>query len=395
VVGAALDDTTAGSDAGSAYVFSFESGAWTQTAHLRASDGAGGDNLGSSAAFSVDTALAGANGDDSSAGADSGSAYAFRLTETGGCTRTGTNLSIDLVAGASTIGRSGTSITLNGAPCADATVDNVDTVSVSGTGDTEVLTLDLTGGQFAPGATPEGTGTSEIEFTIDLGGGNDTLVVQYGALDDKGRLGSSGINLNVDDDSDATLAGLELVTVNGGGGNDTISGAGAAGTGGLFLLPLLLNGDDGRDKLTGGAANDVLNGGAGNDVLSANKVQDGADLYSGDAGKDTTSYSMRGGDVVVILDGLANDGGSSGAEGDNVQTENVTGGKGNDTLDGGPTAGNNTLEGGKGSDNVLGRDGSDILKVIDGVSGNDSADGGAGTDTCTADVGDTVLNCEA
>jgi FG-GAP repeat protein/hemolysin type calcium-binding protein len=413
VVGAALDDTTAGSDAGSAYIFMPDGPTWTQTAHLRASDGAAGDNLGFSAAFSVDTALAGARGDDSSAGADAGSAYAFALRELAGCTRNGSTLSIEVAAGTTTIGRSGVSITVNGVPCADATVDNIDTINVVGTTDSELLQLDLTGGQFAPGLTPEGSGASEIELAIDLGGGNDTLLVQYGALGDRARLGSAGINLNLDDDSDVTLVGIEGVTVNGGAGDDTISGAGNAGTGGLFPLPLVLNGDSGRDKLTGGAANDVQNGGDGNDTLSANKNQDGADVLNGGADKDSTSYAARGSDVVVTLDGLANDGGSGGAEGDNVQTEKVTGGKANDTLDGGPTASNNTLEGGNGNDTVLGRDGNDMLeggtgadnlqggngndnlKARDGTSGNDSADGGAGTDVCTADAGDTVLNCEA
>jgi hypothetical protein len=34
-----------------------------------------------------------------------------------------------------------------------------------------------------------------------------------------------------------------------------------------------------------------------------------------------------------------------------------------------------------------------ILGIVVAVSGNDSVDGAEGTDKCTADAGDTVVNC--
>lgn len=395
VAGAPLDDTSGGSDAGAAYSFSLES-TWIAEAALTASDGAAGDRLGVSAAVGGDTALAGANGDDTAGGADAGSASAFRIQTGVGCVRTGSTLSIDIPAGGSvTIGRSGTSFNLVGSgisdsTCGGATVDNVDTVVVTGANATELVGLDLSGGPFAPGATPEGTGISEIEFQLDLGAGNDTLVVQGGILNEKIRLGSAGINWNGDGDADVMLTAVQTVTVNGGDGSDTISGSGGLGTGGLFQLPLTQNGDAGGDRLRGGAAGDVQNGGTGNDTLFASN---GADLHNGGGGKDTTNYAARAGGVVVILDGLGNDGGSGGAEGDNVDTENVVGGKGDDSLDGGASVTSNTFTGGRGSDSLFGREGNDNLKAQDGISGNDTADGGNGTDSCVVDPGDTVLNC--
>ena len=157
---------------------------------------------------------------------------------------------------------------------------------------------------------------------------------------------------------------------------------------------MTIAGGNGNDKLTGGKGADVVDGGANNDTFTEVKTPDGSDTLIGGAGTDTANYGPRTAAVSVVLDGLANDG--AGGEGDNVATdvEKVTGGKGNDTLDGGTVAVNNTIKGGKGNDTLFGRDGNDTLDTIDSVSGNDSADGGNGTDTCKSDVGDTKLNCE-
>jgi hypothetical protein len=77
VVGACNDNTLGGTDAGSAYVFVRSGTVWTQQAHLTASDGAAGDFFGWSVAMSGGTAVVGADGDDTPGGADAGSAYVF------------------------------------------------------------------------------------------------------------------------------------------------------------------------------------------------------------------------------------------------------------------------------------------------------------------------------
>ena len=77
LVGAPGDDTPAGANAGSAYVFTRSGTLWSQQQRLNADDGAANDGFGSSVALSGDTALMGAPFDNTSAGADAGSAYVF------------------------------------------------------------------------------------------------------------------------------------------------------------------------------------------------------------------------------------------------------------------------------------------------------------------------------
>ena len=75
VIGARGDDDV-GDGSGSAYVFTREaSGSWTQQSKLTASDAAAYDQFGCSVAISEDTAVIGANADDN--GSWSGSAYVF------------------------------------------------------------------------------------------------------------------------------------------------------------------------------------------------------------------------------------------------------------------------------------------------------------------------------
>lgn len=76
LIGTSNDDTAAGTDAGSVYVFVRNNGTWTQQAHLFASDGAAGDQF-VGCAISGDTAIIGASRADAVAGPDSGKAYVF------------------------------------------------------------------------------------------------------------------------------------------------------------------------------------------------------------------------------------------------------------------------------------------------------------------------------
>lgn len=72
------------------------------------------------------------------------------------------------------------------------------------------------------------------------------------------------------------VAGIDSLTFNGGGGNDTLDGFAANG-------PLLGRGGAGDDRLTGGSGNDVLLGGAGRDTLVGGA---GADVLDGGPGND-------------------------------------------------------------------------------------------------------------
>ncbi len=83
LVGAPEDETPAGANAGSAYVFGRSGSSWSQQAKLTAGDGAAGDCFGLAVNLSGDgnTALVGARWHDTPAGADAGSAYVFRLEQ--------------------------------------------------------------------------------------------------------------------------------------------------------------------------------------------------------------------------------------------------------------------------------------------------------------------------
>lgn len=78
LVGAPFDDTSAGTNAGSAYLFTRQGKTWLQTEQFIAEDGAANDTFGSSVALERKTALVGAPTDDTmSGGTNAGSAYNF------------------------------------------------------------------------------------------------------------------------------------------------------------------------------------------------------------------------------------------------------------------------------------------------------------------------------
>ena len=162
---------------------------------------------------------------------------------------------------------------------------------------------------------------------------------------------------------------------------------------------------DFNDTLSGTNFANMLNGGLGDDVLSGLNGMDivvggvGADDVSGGNQRDTTSYdsSFAGNDhfadVTVTLDGVANDGSTeddNGSRRDNicVDVENITGGNGNDTLNGNAVP--NSLSGGAGDDTLLGLDESDGLgggsgnDILDAAAGDNSLGGGDGNDTLTS-----------
>jgi hypothetical protein len=80
VIGAAFDDDN-GSDSGSAYVFTRTGTVWSLQEKLTASDGSSGDQFGESVAINGDTIVVGADFDDDN-GSNSGSAYVFTRTGT-------------------------------------------------------------------------------------------------------------------------------------------------------------------------------------------------------------------------------------------------------------------------------------------------------------------------
>ncbi|HJR06826.1 MAG TPA: hypothetical protein VJ842_06185 [Pyrinomonadaceae bacterium] len=77
VVSAPSNNFVVGRDPGLAYIFTQSGGVWSQQQRLQASDAAGGDYFGTSVAIDGDTVIVGAPFDDNSAGSNAGSAYVF------------------------------------------------------------------------------------------------------------------------------------------------------------------------------------------------------------------------------------------------------------------------------------------------------------------------------
>jgi Ca2+-binding RTX toxin-like protein len=265
---------------------------------------------------------------------------------------------------------------------AGATVTNTDRIVVSDSsgGFDQRVTIDERAGRFAPGATDEGDGSSEIEWDIDLGPPNsvglDNVYLSLALGDHEVRVGTIGgetmVNSNAESESDATadadirLAGLDRVArsgrrllraefffVTGFGGDDVLTGAGGPEFDGAADVSLLLKGREGDNTVIGGAAADRLQAGTGADLIVGGP---GRDLLDSDRGSDR-----------------------------------LRGGPGNDLLDAG--GGPDRLKGGSGRDTYEAGPGRDKIKARDGK--REKIDCGPGVDRVSADRKDRVArNCE-
>ncbi len=190
-------------------------------------------------------------------------------------------------------------------------------------------------------------------------------------------------------DGDDTVGALGLpwaLQINGGAGNDNLTGGSVAdlidgGVGGPVVGGVLqandtINGSSGSDTLTGGDGNDNISGGSGNDVVDAGT---GNDTVSGGSGNDN------------ITAGPGNDNVDGGTGNDTITAgdgdDTVVGGTGNDSILGG--AGNDSLNGDDGNDTILGGDGND---TVTGGAGADQLFGENGNDIVNADTSDTAFN---
>lgn len=218
----------------------------------------------------------------------------------------------------------------------------------------------------------------------------------------------------------ATVDTHELTYVNGQSGDDYLRATGPRAQ---------LYGDDGDDTMRTGRGDDLVapgpgvntvGTGGGNDVVTAGLGADSVRLGSGDdqvyvgsgkddvhggPGTDSVHFGIdqyyyggySGGDQVVSLDNVANDGDAHSGMQDNVHSdiENVYTGTGNDTITG--SARNNLLNGGTGRDTVQGAAGRDSLfgdrghDRLSGGAANDFLSSGAGNDVVRGGVGDDRL----
>jgi Ca2+-binding RTX toxin-like protein len=248
-------------------------------------------------------------------------------------------------------------VLVGGEQCFNATVSRIDRIVVVGGPAHQSLTLDLTGGPFAPGATPEADGDGEIELEVALGAGEDRVTIRGSDETDGIVLGSDGINLNapvaepqepvarpeeeLTGDVDVTVRSVEEFVVRAGEGGDVVSAAGE-GTADPFSAPIEVDAGLGGDALVGGLAGDTLLGSAGADGMTGGP---GDDLLLGLGGID----SLDGGEGVDRLDG-------------GLEDDRVRGGPGEDEE-----------RGGDGADVFL-QDPGDEADVLLGGPGEDAAD---------------------
>ena len=191
-------------------------------------------------------------------------------------------MTAQLDAGDSTLKVVGSAIWLNTAACGGATTANTDSITVTGAaGTTENLTIDQSGGAFAPGATAEtGTGAlSEIEFAVNLGDATDGVAIVGTTGNDTIAAGTTGVALNADADFDLGFAVQPAVLeLKGGDGQNTLTGRGGFGAGTVYAGRLVLRAGDLGDIVRGGLGNDDVHGGAGADTLEG---REGDDLMLG------------------------------------------------------------------------------------------------------------------
>ncbi len=244
----------------------------------------------------------------------------------------------------------GGAILFEGDRCGEATTTNADTIVVTGSVKDDVFVVDTRSGPFAPGATPDAAGSSEIEFHVDLGGGPDLLRIVATGGPDRIVVGSSGVDLDDDAAANITMTRMAALVL-GFGGDDVLSGRGGADTGGAYELFLGLFGGGDKDRLIGGSRSDTLVGGGGVDRLIG---RGGGDILVGRSGRDTLKGG-GGGDLLI-------------------------GGRGRDRITGGP-----------GHDQLRGMTGSDLLRA---GPGRDEMNGGAGVDRCRGGQWDTKVSCE-
>jgi hypothetical protein len=163
------------------------------------------------------------------------------------------------------------SLTFCSGPEGFATVTNTDVVNVLGkppVSTTDHFVLDESGGELAPGLTPESDGKSEIETVFDTGGAGGRLrVFGSGGSDTFRVVPDGGVMIGSDGDVDVRLRHPQTLKIFGGPGDDFMSARG----GGSNLASdknVSFDGEAGSDTLIDSPEPfDALNGGAGDDQL--------------------------------------------------------------------------------------------------------------------------------
>jgi Ca2+-binding RTX toxin-like protein len=266
-----------------------------------------------------------------------------------------------------------------GATVTSDVTDNALTVTSDGAADT--ISLATAGGFITVNGAPTTLQANDnAQIIVNAGGGNDTV--------DASTLAA------------ANYAGL---SINGGDGDDLLTGGADNDD---------LNGDAGDDRLIGSRGGDDVSGGDGNDTMVWNNG-DGTDVNDGDAGNDEVEVNGAPtvGDEFIAKPGtqpgrVQFNRTNLGQFGIDFSAERLTvnGLGGGDIFAPDPVAPTGlagltslTLNGGTGADTLTGGDGADVVNggdsgdILDGGAGDDRVVGDRGSDTHRGGEGDDVL----
>ncbi|MEC9345696.1 MAG: hypothetical protein VYB54_05675 [Pseudomonadota bacterium] len=319
------------------------------------SGGAGGDFL---FGGTGDDTLSGGAGDDTLIGGDgvdtadfSGSATAVTVDLAAG---TATGEGNDSLSGIEAVTGSAFDDSISGDDSANTLTGGLgnDTLAGRGGNDSFSLSTAASGNDLIDG----GDGTDSLGVTLATAG--NLSIAAAGA--------TTSFAFTSPVAQTATTTNIEVVTVTGSTGNDTITATDTAGTAAPSVTASLGAGNDLFDA-QGWATSVTVDGGTGNDTIRPGTAADS--LNGGGGTGDVLDISFATNALSVVLT-------ASRATGLDIGVDTVTGfetvigGSGNDTLVGNNV--DNLLVGGDGDDCLVGANGSDTF--IGGL-GNDTYDG--------------------
>jgi Ca2+-binding RTX toxin-like protein len=197
------------------------------------------------------------------------------------------------------------------------------------------------------------------DLTIDLKGGNDSINSAKLINTDSIDMGAGDDTVSVMFGADAggyqTIQNASISKLDGGSGTDTLSFGESANP--PSSISLTTAGATNFENLTGTTSAETLNGDANANILTGNG---GADTLNGNGGNDTLYADSNHSEAI--------NNGASNTDSD----DNLYGGSGDDALY--ASAGDNTLDGGAGADTLVSGTGSDVIVIRSGDGGSSISD---------------------
>ena len=191
------------------------------------------------------------------------------------CSSDGKRVTVSMQGGEATLSVDANGkILVDGEPCplpdqSSATVGNTAYIDVFGSTNEDVLRVDDAEGiPFPP--IESGVEADPVEGLVVVGGQSDDTI----------QASPDGVLLN---DTPIQILGLKAITLEGGGGKDSIDASLSGSESGSLDIPVVIDGGPGNDMLTGGPIDDQIFGGDGDDVLDGGA---GIDYLNGEDGRD-------------------------------------------------------------------------------------------------------------